>query len=159
MDADLKPVVVAFDGSDESREAVVAAAGLFPGRRLVVVSVFEPGLPLMTETYADPLGTAYALPSAEDIATVDRIQHEHADAVAEAGAKVAREHGADAEPVAVRESADIADTLASEAEARDAAAIVVGSRGRGRVKSAVLGSTSKRLLHDSRRPVLVVRAP
>jgi len=38
-----------------------------------------------------------------------------------------------------------------------AAAVVVGSRGLGGVRSKLLGSTSRRLLRDARRPVLVVR--
>jgi hypothetical protein len=37
-------VLVAYDGSAESRAAVVAAVGLFPRRRLIVVTVSEPGL-------------------------------------------------------------------------------------------------------------------
>jgi nucleotide-binding universal stress UspA family protein len=53
----------------------------------------------------------------------------------------------------------VADTIAAIAEQRDAAALVVGARGMGRVKSAFVGSTSRRLLHDTRRPLLVVRAP
>lgn len=44
--------------------------------------------------------------------------------------------------------------LASEAEAD---LIVIGSRGLGRVKSAILGSTSREVLARANRPVLVVR--
>jgi nucleotide-binding universal stress UspA family protein len=36
---------------------------------------------------------------------------------------------------------------------------VVGSRGLGGIKARVLGSTSRKLLHDTHRPVLVVRTP
>jgi nucleotide-binding universal stress UspA family protein len=44
--------------------------------------------------------------------------------------------------------------LASEAEAD---LVVIGSRGLGRVKSAILGSTSREVLAGANRPVLVVR--
>jgi len=46
-----------------------------------------------------------------------------------------------------------------EAARADACAIVVGSRGLGRVKSRLFGSTSRTLLERSDRPVLVVKAP
>jgi nucleotide-binding universal stress UspA family protein len=59
----------------------------------------------------------------------------------------------------VPDSADVARTLIDIAEERDARAIVVGSRGLGGIKARVLGSTSRKLLHDTHRPVLVVRTP
>jgi nucleotide-binding universal stress UspA family protein len=59
----------------------------------------------------------------------------------------------------VPDSANIAETLIAIADERDARAIVVGSRGLGAVKARVLGSTSRKLLHDTHRPVLVVRTP
>lgn len=152
-------MIVAFDGSAEARAAVLAAAGLFRDRPLLIVSVWEPGLAMAAQTYPDALGITYPAPSAEEVATVDRLQREHAAATAEAGAQLARGLGATAEALPVPDSADVAETVAATAEQRDAAAVVVGSRGLGGVKSKLLGSTSRRLLHDSRRPLLVVRAP
>lgn len=159
MHDDARPVIVAFDGSAEARAAVLAAAGLFRDRPLLIVSVWEPGLAMAAQTYPDALGITYPAPSAEEVATVDRLQREHAAATAEAGAQLARGLGATAEALPVPDSADVAETVAATAEQRDAAAVVVGSRGLGGVKSKLLGSTSRRLLHDSRRPLLVVRAP
>ncbi len=50
----------------------------------------------------------------------------------------------------------VAQALASAADDLDAEMIVVGSRGRSDVASLTLGSVSHKLLHVSRRPVLVV---
>jgi nucleotide-binding universal stress UspA family protein len=77
----------------------------------------------------------------------------------EAGESKARELGATAEALPVPDSANVAETLIAIAEERDAGAIVVGSRGLGGIKARMLGSTSRKLLHDTHRPVLVVRTP
>ena len=42
------------------------------------------------------------------------------------------------------------------AEARDAPVIVAGSHGEGPITGALLGSVAYKLVHQSRRPVLVV---
>jgi nucleotide-binding universal stress UspA family protein len=160
MSTDERPVVVAFDGSPESEAAVRAAAGLFSARTLVVVSVWEPGLAMAMTSPPDGLsGLSYSAPDPETMATVDRLQNERASETAEAGAALARELGATAEPHSVPDEVNIAETLVRLADERDAAAVVVGTRGLGRVKSALLGSTSRGLMHHTRRPVVVVRAP
>lgn len=51
---------------------------------------------------------------------------------------------------------DPGEQIVRLARLRDADLIVVGSRGRGAVASAVLGSVSQRVVHDADRPVLVV---
>ena len=82
---------------------------------------------------------------------------EHALAVANDGAELARAAGAAADPVALEDSGDVATSLLELADRHDAAAIVVGRRGVGGARAWLMGSTSRRLLHDARRPVLVVR--
>jgi nucleotide-binding universal stress UspA family protein len=51
---------------------------------------------------------------------------------------------------------DPADEIVTYADTIDADAIVVGSRGHGPLKGALLGSVSQRVLRDARLPVLVV---
>jgi nucleotide-binding universal stress UspA family protein len=99
------------------------------------------------------------LPDPDEVAAIDQAQSGHAGDVAEAGARLARELGATAEALSMADSASVAGTLIAIAEERDARAIVVGSRGLGGIKARVLGSTSRKLLHDTHRPVLVVRTP
>jgi nucleotide-binding universal stress UspA family protein len=158
MVLDERPVVVAFDGSDEAGAALRAAATLLVGRRLVVVTVWEPGLALAMGPPSDPSGMGYIPPPPDQVAELDRIQRDRAIDVAEAGARLARELGAMAEPLAVSDDVDVAETIVAVADERDACAIVIGSRGLGRVKS-LFGSVSGALLHRTDRPVLVVRAP
>jgi nucleotide-binding universal stress UspA family protein len=154
-----QPAVVAYDGSDEARAAIEAAVALFPGRRLVVVSIWEPGLAQAMAPLRDPTGVGYPISTPAEAAAIDEIQHDHAVRAAEAGAGLARDLGAQAEPLSVADEADVAETLAAIADERDAAALVIGSRGLGRVKSSLFGSTSRELLRRTHRPVLVVRVP
>jgi nucleotide-binding universal stress UspA family protein len=159
MSSDARPVVVAYDGSEEAQAAVRAAAGLFAFRRIVIASVWEPGLAMAMASATDPTGIGYLPPTGEAMAETDRIQREHAVEVAEDGVRLAQGSGAAAEAYPVADEVDIARTVAELAVQLDAAAIVVGSRGLGAVKSKLLGSTSAALLHHASTPVLVVRAP
>jgi nucleotide-binding universal stress UspA family protein len=159
MAPDTRPVVVAYDGSAEAQAAVREAVALFPHRSLVVVSVWEPGLAAMAMAPGmDQVGATYQLDPVES-AALDRAERDHATDVAEAGAELARGLGATAEPLPVADELAVAETVGAVADERDACAIVVGSRGLGRIKARLLGSTSQGLLHHTRRPVLVVRAP
>jgi nucleotide-binding universal stress UspA family protein len=153
------PAVVAYDGSAEARAAIEAAVALFGRRRLIVVSVWEPGLAQAMAPLRDPTGVGYPISTPAEAAAIDEIQHDHAVRAAEAGAALARELGASAEPLSVADEADVAETLAALADEHDAAALVIGSRGLGKVKSSLFGSTSRELLRRTSRPVLVVRAP
>jgi nucleotide-binding universal stress UspA family protein len=73
----------------------------------------------------------------------------------DAATQLARDTGVDAEVVIVAGNA--ADEIVVYADTIDADLIVVGSRGRGPVTRALLGSVSHGVLREARRPVLVVR--
>lgn len=54
---------------------------------------------------------------------------------------------------------DVARAIAETAERVGASVVVVASHGRSRLASAVLGSVAAALLHESRRPLIVLRPP
>ena len=91
-------------------------------------------------------------------AEATRLSRDHAAEAAREGAELARELGATAEPVSIIDQANVAVAIAAQADREDVPVIVVGSRGLGRVKAPLLGSTSQGLLRRTERPVLVVRA-
>src|SRR4051812_16071512 len=152
------PILVAFDGSDTAQAAVEAAARLFPTHRLVVTSVWEPGLAIAMASTTDMTGVGYVAPSAEEMATIDRAQRDHATDAAETGARLARELGAMADANPIADEGKIGETLTALADQLDADAIVVGSRGLGRFKAGLFGSTSRDVLGNTTRPVVVVKA-
>jgi nucleotide-binding universal stress UspA family protein len=82
---------------------------------------------------------------------------ETAARIAEEGQDLAAQHGLDAASE-VRESTEGTwRALVSTAADAGAAVVVVGSRGLGGVKSALLGSVSTALAHRAERPTMIVR--
>ncbi len=159
MDPDTSPAIVAFDGSPEAHQAARTAARLFGDRSVVLVTVWEPALVHAMTSAPDPSGLAYIPPDPKAMEAADDAETRAAAAATEAGARLVRELGAHAEALPVQAGAAIAATIAAVAEERDAAVIIIGSRGLGRVKSTLLGSTSRDLLRETTRPVLIVQAP
>lgn len=134
------PVVVGVDGSEVSALALRVAAQEAretdaPLRVVHAWLVTDPGL---------PLEHAPRLDSATEEQLAERL-HEHVvDAVGDAAAQERVTYGYPGR------------VLAEESE--DAALVVVGSRGLGAVRSALLGSMSAYVLDHARCPVMVVHA-
>jgi nucleotide-binding universal stress UspA family protein len=79
---------------------------------------------------------------------------ERGEALNAEAAAAAAQQGVESETLIER--GEKADALARVAADRNAAMIVVGSRGERPLKGVVLGSVSQKLLHLSETPVLVV---
>jgi nucleotide-binding universal stress UspA family protein len=92
-------------------------------------------------------------PSRDEIAARDTVL---GDALAHADAA-----GVEAELEVMDDTsgAELAASMAGIAEGLDAGLIVVGSRGRGALAGAVLGSVSQNLIKYASRPVLIVHGP
>jgi nucleotide-binding universal stress UspA family protein len=144
------PVLFCFDGSDGSRGAMRAAADLI-NRPVdaVVLTVWE--------TLATRLALAGAFSAGLTTggADLDAEEESNATSVAEEGALRAREHGYEASPM-VRESFDgIPRAILEAADHVSARLIVCGQRGRGIIRSTLLGSVSHTLASHARRPLLI----
>jgi nucleotide-binding universal stress UspA family protein len=142
-----RSILVAVDGSAAADQAVAVALDLaaVQGARAVFV-------------HYSPLADRLWQEEAEDGPSQEAI--EAADPVLRSAAEQARRRGLDFELELVDErgTGDIAASLAGIAEGRGASLVVVGSRGRGAIAGAVLGSVSQGLLRLSRVPVLVTHA-
>ena len=142
----MEKIVIATDGSESAHEAI------------------EFGLELATEQGAEPI-FVHVVPQIDvmpttgfSVAMPPAIPHEPTEddlAPLEAALELATEHGTEAriELLAGNPAAEIV----AYADSIDADLIVVGSRGHGRLASALLGSVSRGVLSESKRPVLVVR--
>jgi nucleotide-binding universal stress UspA family protein len=154
------PILIAYDGSVAARDAVARAGELFPGRRAIVLTVWETGLGELMMA-PDPMGAAGGmLPYDPAMGQAVTKAHEgHARDIAEHGKELASSLGLQAQALIVQDETVVADEIVTQADEHDVAVIVVGSRGLRGLKSMLLGSTSKHLIERSSRPVLVVRHP
>jgi nucleotide-binding universal stress UspA family protein len=144
-----KLILIATDGS----QAAVAAtqAGLEVAVAMHAnVALVHASSPLAEELYDKHPCTG---PPVDEI-----LDH---DPVLASAFALAEEMGvtADVRLLAFEHSADLAGGIAGMAQGLDASMIVVGSRGRGTMAGAVLGSVSQSLLKHATVPVLVVHAP
>jgi len=111
--------------------------------------------------YAEPLVLVYGSAPPGGVGEEFRS---HQEALAETGRTVlghalALAEAAGVEAVVEQVNAKPVDALLSVADRHDATAIVVGTWGETPLRGAILGSTSHKLLHLSKRPVLCVPAP
>ncbi len=157
MAPEAAPVLIAYDGSEVSRAAVRDAAELFPGRPALLATVWEPGLAAIPVGVPDTFGVGSPPPDLATVEAVDRLQQDRASTVAAQGAELARSLGLAAEPEAVPDEVDVADTLIAIARERGAAVVVVGSHGISGLRSRLLGSVSRKVVDHCDRPVLVIR--
>ena len=157
MAPEAAPVVIAYDGSEVSKAAVRHAGELFAGRTAVLATVWEPGLASIQVGAPDTFGVGSPPPDLATVEAVDRLQRDRASTVAADGAELARSVGLTAEPQAVPDEVDVADTLIAIARERGAAVVVVGSHGISGLRSRLLGSVSRKVVEHCDRPVLVIR--
>ncbi len=144
------PALFCFDGSEGSRVAMRGAADLISRPTdAVVLTVWE------TIATRLALAGAFAAGNTTGGADLDAEEESFARSVAEEGARRAREHGYEASPM-IRESFDgIAKAIFETADDLSTRLIVCGQRGRGVLRSTLLGSVSHTLASHTRRPILI----
>lgn len=143
-------IVCGVDDSHGARRAAAVAGDLTGrlGARLTVVAVFSPVL------FAVPEGRTPRDAEGQDRASLLAERRRRTEAMA---AQVADDAGVAAIAELRVMSGDPARVLVAEAQrAGDEVLIVVGSRGQGAIRAAILGSVSSQLVRDAPCPVVVV---
>ncbi len=144
-------VVLCVDGSESSTGAAATGlARLAPGGRTIVLTVVEGSDPTLVTGVSGAAGgtmTPEQLTELEDVRVREGEELLH-DVVEALGLPDAERQVAMGDP---------GTEIALFAREVGATVLVVGSRGRGGIKRALLGSVSDRLVRHASCPVLVVR--
>jgi nucleotide-binding universal stress UspA family protein len=151
------PAVLAYDGSDAARHAIATAGRLMPGRRAIVVHVWESRIRHTLRGQA--LGAAPLPEVREMVEDVETALSDLAGQTVAEGVALARNAGLEAAGESLESPEHLWRPIAATASARQAGVIVAGSRGRGKVSSALLGSVCSGLVHHAELPTLVVPPP
>ena len=142
----MKRILVATDGSPSSAEAVAFGLELAAEHTAELIFVHVvPMLDVVPATGFGGIGGAFP----HDVTEHDRTLLDEA-------AATAAEHEIDARTALLR--GDPVSEIVAYADSHDVDLIVVGSRGHGAIASTLLGSVSRGVLGESKRPVLIVRA-
>ena len=150
MTAEVRTVLICYDGSDRAQHAIAVTATLFPGAHAHVLNVWEP-LERIVARYA-----AIGPYLGEGIGEADAGIETDAAALAAAGAKLAEDAGMQATPHAASLRTTVWEAVVDLAEKLDVDAIITGTRSLHGVREALANTLSHALLQHSRRPVLAI---
>ncbi len=150
-------ILLATDGSREAELSTRTAADLAEktGSELHLVHVFgiAPWYPIYPEV-TTPEGVAQEDPMLEE--DLERIPEQRAREILDTEVEKARSAGSTVAQAYLREGG-VAAEIVSLAEDIGAGLIVMGSRGRGGIRRALMGSVSDSVVRHAHCPVLVVR--
>ncbi len=146
-------IVICYDGSDSAKRAIGMAHSIVGDRPATLLHVWSPPDQVLADSFSTRAGPVASL------AEFEAAAREWAEQVTRDGCELARQAGFAVEPRVERAGVSVWKTILDAADELDAEAIVLGTRGRTAVQSALLGSVSNAVVHHSRRPTLIVPLP
>lgn len=166
-DVGRRPILLCYDGSDFARRAIENSALVLGGGPAAVLTIFESIASALLRHPASgttELGREFKAISEDVVNELDAGAAERAEATAAEGAEIAAASGFEARAhsrravarTAERDTTTVWRAILDFADEHDSSVVVVGARGASRIGSALLGSVSYGLLHNSARPILVM---
>lgn len=157
MSSDSGPVIlVAFDGSDESRRALHYGAELLRPARVEILTAWEP-LHRQAARAAGGAGMMQTdFSSAVDTADDEDPAYAHALETCQEGVALAQSLGLTAHAHLVESSTSIWSALVDAAKELSPDAIVTGTRAIKGIRSLFTSSTAENLVSNAGLPVLIV---
>lgn len=146
-----RPMLIAFDGSPASRQAILEVARLSAGRHCVLLTVSTPGNLGLEQFQSEE---AFAEERHIDAGDLDT-----APSLAEKGVALAAGAGMEAEAASLQTTGPAWTVIIDHARAIDAGLIAVGARNRHPIVDDILGSQTLKVRQHADVPVLVVRLP
>ena len=142
--------LIAYDGSDDAKQAIEWAGQVLARRPVTVLAVWQDPHAALTHSWA---GLAYVT----DLSEIAEAAKQAATTCAAEGAALAAAAGLDAEPLVRQAAGPVWPTILEASEQLDASVVVLGSRGLTGISTLMLGSVSDAVLHHTRRPTFIVR--
>jgi nucleotide-binding universal stress UspA family protein len=146
-----QPVLIAFDGSEASRRAIVEVAGLCSGRRCVVLTISTSDNSGLDEFQSDN--------ALREERQLDAGDLDAARTMSEKGVALAADAGMHAEPSSLLVHGPVWAAIIDVANTVNAGLIAVGAHNRHPLVDDILGSQALRVLQHADVPVLVVGTP
>jgi nucleotide-binding universal stress UspA family protein len=145
-------IILCYDGSEDAQAAADHVIRLFHDRPVTVLTVLESYIQMLAAA-GFGLGSGFGLgyQESDQTAAVIADLRNQAQRTAEDGTRRLRAAGVEADPLVQQRDRSVAATVLAVAERLDADAVVVGTRGRGAARSALLGSVSHELVQHADR--------
>lgn len=142
-------LMLCYDGSEDAKHAVARAGALFPGGHALVLTVWQPVSDLGSFAWSGATTTA-------NFAELDRSAAADAGRIAAEGVRLAQDVGLEVEPVVIQANGPVWESILKTADRKQAAIVVMGSRGLTSLRSMLLGSVSSSVVQHGERPILVI---
>lgn len=140
-------LLVCYDGSQASKQAITTAGASFPAAHAVILNVWQP---------VERLGFSYMGVSG-DVGDINATVQRASEHTADEGASLARQAGLDAQAENIESHGSVDKVIIDRCDQRDCDIVVVGTSGHSLIAGALLGSVSNAVIHQSSIPVFIVR--